>query len=146
MTSGPSTVIDRKLQALKTRLEFLRARGNMGQDAFLDDETTQMAVELAFQHAIEACLDISRQILMQAGASMPDRNRDLFAAAAALGAVPRELVDRMARMVGFRNILVHEYETIDAAQVYRALTTGLGDLDAFAAAVVDHLRRCEPEP
>ncbi|MGH3995944.1 MAG: HepT-like ribonuclease domain-containing protein [Pseudonocardiaceae bacterium] len=45
------------------------------------------------------------------------------------------LAGRLRGLAGLRNRLVHVYDEIDDARVHEALTTGLPDLDAFAAAV-----------
>jgi uncharacterized protein YutE (UPF0331/DUF86 family) len=43
----------------------------------------------------------------------------------------------MIAMVGFRNILVHEYETIRLDIVYRILKADLDDIEDFLLAVAD---------
>jgi uncharacterized protein YutE (UPF0331/DUF86 family) len=53
-----------------------------------------------------------------------------------VGVLPRELAERLAPIVGFRNILVHEYLEIDWDEVLRHLQR-LGDLYNF----VDHVKR-----
>lgn len=38
-------------------------------------------------------------------------------------------------MVGFRNVLVHLYATVDPETVRRTVENDLGDLEAFVAAI-----------
>lgn len=141
---GTSAIIDRKLKHLRDRVVFLRGHQGVSQRDFLQDQTLQLAVEHAFQEAIEACLDISRRALIDAGIPLPDKNRDILAEAARLGAAPADDVERLADMAGFGNVLVHEYEKIDPLRVHDALARRLDDLDAFAAVVVAHLERQQP--
>ncbi|WP_207787490.1 HepT-like ribonuclease domain-containing protein [Actinomycetospora cinnamomea] len=47
-----------------------------------------------------------------------------------------ELSEQLARAVGFRNVLVHEYVTVDGTPVVRRLED-LSDLDRFVSAVID---------
>jgi uncharacterized protein YutE (UPF0331/DUF86 family) len=82
-------------------------------------------------------------VVIDAGAPLPDRNRDVFLAAATVGTAPAELVQRLADMASFRDLLVHEYDRIGPARVHAARTAGLGDLDAFAGGVVAYLQRQE---
>ena len=42
-----------------------------------------------------------------------------------------ELTSIMKRMVGFRNIIIHEYDEIDLDKVYQILTSSLGDFENF---------------
>jgi uncharacterized protein YutE (UPF0331/DUF86 family) len=44
-----------------------------------------------------------------------------------------ELAARLRRMVGFRNIAVHDYQSIDPVIVEAIVTRHLDDLTAFAA-------------
>jgi uncharacterized protein YutE (UPF0331/DUF86 family) len=43
----------------------------------------------------------------------------------------------LARMVGFRNILVHDYARLDPAIVLRVLCTDLVDIDRFRDVVLE---------
>ena len=47
-----------------------------------------------------------------------------------------ELSDQLARAVGFRNVLVHDYVTVDDNIVVRRLED-LSDFDRFVSAVID---------
>jgi len=42
-------------------------------------------------------------------------------------------------MVGFRNIAVHQYQTLDLAIMLAIAEKHLGDFHIFAARVLDHL-------
>ena len=41
------------------------------------------------------------------------------------------MTEIMKKMVGFRNIIVHEYDEIDLDKVYRILANSLSDFDEF---------------
>jgi len=47
------------------------------------------------------------------------------------GIIDPELKDRLSRMVGFRNVMAHDYEEIDYAIVYDVLHAGLADIEEF---------------
>jgi len=47
---------------------------------------------------------------------------------------------RVAELAGFRNVLVHEYLTIDPLKAQEALDAGLDDLRAFVVYVTDYLK------
>lgn len=46
-----------------------------------------------------------------------------------------ELADSLRRAVGFRNVIVHGYASVDVAVVRDVVEHHLGDLDAFVAVV-----------
>ena len=62
-------------------------------------------------------------------------NRALFETLAKHGWIPEALAQGLARVAGFRNILVHGYTEVDPTVVRDVLENHLGDLDAFVAAV-----------
>ncbi|MCX6576355.1 MAG: DUF86 domain-containing protein, partial [Candidatus Aminicenantes bacterium] len=45
------------------------------------------------------------------------------------------LAEKMARMVGFRNIIAHDYEKLDYGIVYDVLQRRLKDVAAFLAKI-----------
>ncbi len=98
------SIVDRKLRHLQDRVAYLRSRQDVTLDAFLADQTVQLAVERAFQEAVEAGLDIGRRLLLDAGVALPDRNREMFRMLAALGVVAPEAVPRLADMASFRGV------------------------------------------
>jgi len=44
-------------------------------------------------------------------------------------------------MAGFRNVVVHEYLTVDPDRVYYTLQVGLADLEQFIEHILEFLRR-----
>jgi uncharacterized protein YutE (UPF0331/DUF86 family) len=56
------------------------------------------------------------------------------------GVLPRDFSERLAELAGFRNVLVHEYLTVDPLRVQEALDEGLDDLRAFIVYVTDFLK------
>jgi uncharacterized protein YutE (UPF0331/DUF86 family) len=57
------------------------------------------------------------------------------------GILPVEFTERMRGLTGFRNILVHEYLTVDPLKVQAALGDGLEDLKAFIVHITDFLEQ-----
>ena len=59
--------------------------------------------------------------------------------------IPYEMLSTLQRMVGFRNVLVHEYVKLDHAAVYGVLQKRLGDFDAYAETIVSYLEGLQTE-
>ena len=53
-----------------------------------------------------------------------------------MNVIPPKLVEKMVTMIGFRNILVHEYETINLEIVHNIIANRLADIEEFLLAVV----------
>jgi len=92
-------------------------------------------VEHTLQIAIQAALDAASHIVSDGRLGEPRTNRELFDLLVAAAWIPRELGDRLRRMVGFRNILVHGYTAVDPAVVRDVVEHHLPDLLAYTAAV-----------
>lgn len=108
-------------------------------ESYQSDVRTRRAVERTVQIAIEACLDIGQRLIAQAGFRTPQHNRDVMVILKEAEVIPAELLPRLLSMVGFRNIVVHNYADIDDEIVFQIKMNRLEDIDAFAAAVVGYL-------
>jgi uncharacterized protein YutE (UPF0331/DUF86 family) len=106
-----------------------------------DDEHSRqwlLAVKYLFVVAIEASTDVAQHLCASEGWGPPSTNADAMRVLARHGVIDEVLGDQLARAVGFRNVLVHQYAEVDDDRVV-AMLDRLGDLDAFAAAVATHL-------
>ena len=61
---------------------------------------------------------------------------DIFKVLGENNVLEKKLVDRMEKMAKFRNILVHQYEKIEAEIIVGILKNNLRDFDQFRKAVV----------
>ena len=67
------------------------------------------------------------------GGGIPQTSRDAFRLLVEAGELPADLGERMQRMVGFRNVAVHDYQAV-SLPIVRAIVAGhLGDFEAFVA-------------
>jgi uncharacterized protein YutE (UPF0331/DUF86 family) len=51
------------------------------------------------------------------------------------GFISADLADKMVKAVGFRNLLVHEYQKIDLQRLYETAEKNVDDLMAFLASI-----------
>ena len=67
---------------------------------------------------------------------IPQDSRDAFTLLQTGGILPTELATRMQRMVGFRNVAVHEYTRLNLDIVRAIITKQLDDFRAFSSTIV----------
>lgn len=84
---------------------------------------------------MQVCVDIAAHIVSDSESAVPGSMGAGFDALRDQGAIPAALAARMRRAVGFRNISVHAYETLDWAIVYAIATERLEDFLRFGRAV-----------
>lgn len=125
--------VERLLRAIGDDLAFLRSEA-AADHVRRDDPAWLRAIKYAFVTAIEACLDVAQHLCASEGWGPPSTNADALVVLGRHGVLEPELARALARAVGFRNVLVHEYVTVDDAVVVRRLND-LGELEDFVAAV-----------
>src|SRR4051812_32352860 len=79
---------------------------------FAGDHTRQDAAILNIQRACEAALDIGQHLIRLRKLGVPQSGRDVFGMLANAGIIPEDLADTLKRMVGYRNIAVHDYQAL----------------------------------
>ena len=91
-----------------------RAREEYARDpaTFSADFTRQDAAILNIQRACEAALDMGQHLIRRERLGIPQSARDVFALLAQNGWIDSVLADALKRMVGFRNIAVHDYQSL----------------------------------
>lgn len=124
----------RLLRALDDDLGYLTSEAAADQ-ARRRDPAWLRAVKYTFVTAIEAVVDVAQHMAAAEGWGPPDSNADAVRLLGRRGVLDPELGERLARAVGFRNVLVHEYVDVDDRVVVDRLQD-LGDLRAFPSAVV----------
>lgn len=111
----------------------LRARDEYQKDplTFATDFTRQDAAILNIQRACEAALDMGHYLIRKHKLGIPQSSRDVFALLATAGFLPAELAEHMKKMVGFRNIAVHEYQRLQLAVTEYVITQRLDDFNQY---------------
>ena len=79
---------------------------------FATNFTRQDAAILNIQRACEAALDMGQHLIRRDRLGVPQSARDVFTLLAQAGRIEQSLAEALQRMVGFRNIAVHDYQTL----------------------------------
>ncbi len=79
---------------------------------FATNFTRQDAAILNIQRACEAALDMGQHLIRRDRLGVPQSARDVFTLLAQAGRIEKPLAEGLQRMVGFRNIAVHDYQTL----------------------------------
>lgn len=99
---------------------------------------------LNLQRAVQAGIDLANHVAAREGYGLPDSTAGAFGLLAERGVIGRDLADRLRRMVGFRNIAIHDYKTIDPAILESIVRYHLDDLRDLARAVVERFGLAGP--
>ena len=97
----------------------------------LTDFTHQDAIVLNLQRACESSIDLAMHWVAEHKLGTPQTSRDAFGILASAKLLDEDLALRLQRMVGFRNIAVHDYTQIKVPVLQNILDHHLGDFEAF---------------
>ncbi|MEE8587412.1 MAG: DUF86 domain-containing protein [Acidobacteriota bacterium] len=105
-------------------------------ESFASSYTRQDAAILNIQRACEAALDMGQHLIRRERLGLPQSARDVFALLADSGWIELELADVLKRMVGFRNIAVHDYRELQLSITVSVITRHLDDFLQFSQALL----------
>lgn len=111
-----------------------RAREEYSVDpkGFATNFTRQDAAILNIQRACEAALDMGQHIIRRESLGLPQSARDVFTLLRQAGWIDDALAESMKRMIGFRNVAVHEYQTLQLPITLNIITNHLDEFADFS--------------
>lgn len=134
-------LILRKLASLSDYLKQIAEFSPIKVDDYRSDWKVQRIVERTLQMMIETCADVAGHVIADNGLRTPETYADTFRVLGENGILTAEQTTVMEKMAKFRNIVVHQYETVDAEIVVLILKRHLSDFQQFSHAVVQHLTK-----
>jgi uncharacterized protein YutE (UPF0331/DUF86 family) len=106
------------------------------QAGFATDFTRQDAAILNILRACEAALDMGQHLIRREKLGLPQSARDVFTFLAQRGWIEADLAERLKRMVGFRNIAVHDYQSLQLPVTTAILEKHLDEFLQYSQALL----------
>jgi len=103
---------------------------------FATDFTRQDAAILNIHRACEAALDMGQHLIRRERLGVPQSARDVFALLAQGGWIDAKLADALKRMVGFRNIAMHDYQALQLPITESIITRHLDEFLHYSQALL----------
>ena len=114
-----------------------RVRAAAGPDGErLDELDAQDVVVLNLQRAVQAAIDLAAHAAATEDLGLPATLKQTFVLLRDGGLLAPRLCERLVAMVGFRNIAVHDYQSIDPVILRSIVRDNLGDLEQLLAALI----------
>ncbi|NLJ78850.1 MAG: DUF86 domain-containing protein [Tissierellia bacterium] len=128
MTGDIASLIDGKVREMEQNLIFLKQVSiGVTMDNLKEDIIRYWGIERGIQILIETVIDIANIIISANNIEKPHTYRESILELAKLDILPREFTEELSKMVGFRNILVHDYTNVDEEIILNVLHTRLDD-------------------
>lgn len=125
-------VITNKAAIIERCLARIREEYAGDEANLFDDFTRQDSIILNLQRACQAAIDLAMHAVRAQRLGVPQASREAFTLLAEAGHLPGDLSTRLERMVGFRNIAIHNYRALDLEIVQSIITQHLPDFERFA--------------
>lgn len=134
-------LIFRKISELETYIEQIREYSDVTAEVYRQDWKVQRVIERTLQMMIETCADIANHIVSDRGMRSPSSYADTFKVLLENNIINEELYGTMEKMAKFRNVVVHQYEQVDAEIVVIILKKHLEDFGLYKDALLSYLKR-----
>lgn len=130
------TLILRKIAGMSEYLDQLMEFSDITVESYSSEWKIQRIIERTLQMMIEVCADIAGHIISDSGYRIPKTYSDAFKILGEHGILDETLSHKMEQMAKFRNIVVHQYDEIDATIVVDILQKHLSDFNDYRDSIV----------
>lgn len=106
---------------------------------FAENYTKQDSVILNIQRTIQAAVDMATHIVRIRKLGIPQSSAESFVLLETNGIIDTELSLQLQKMIGFRNIAVHDYQKLDLDIVVAVIEKNLHNIVRFKSMVLRQL-------
>lgn len=136
----PDDVVVNKAATIERCVARAREEFERAPSTFATDFTRQDAAVLNVQRACEAALDMGQHLVRREHLGVPQSARDVFELLAQGQWIDAQLATSLKRMVAFRNIAVHDYQSLLLPILVNVITEHLDEFLQFTKVVLQRSR------
>lgn len=126
-----------KAESLERCVRQIRLYRDMPSELPLEKDFLRLdAISANLQRAAELCLDMANHVVRRHKLGAPKESRESFTLLETSGRIDPETARKLRGMVGFRNVLVHEYQTVAMEVFLDVVHHRMDDLLAFSATLL----------
>ena len=129
-------ILDQKLESLRRCVTRIDEKRPADFSALVTDDDLQDILVLNLTRAVQLCVDIGSHVVSASDGPAPQTMGEVFDTLKMLGVISTGTCQEMRKAVGFRNIAVHNYETIDWRIVFALCEKAPVDFRKFASEVL----------
>jgi uncharacterized protein YutE (UPF0331/DUF86 family) len=129
-------VLLNKAASIERCIARAREEYNADPAGFATNFTRQDAAILNIQRACEAVLDMGNHVIRRDKLGLTQSSRDVFNLLEQAGRIDSATAENMRRMVGFRNVAVHEYQALVLPITVDIITRHLDEFLVFTKALL----------
>jgi uncharacterized protein YutE (UPF0331/DUF86 family) len=124
-------VLINKAAAIERAVRRVREEHAGDDGNITDNQTRQDAINLNLQRACESSIDAAMHLVRIHRLGVPQETREAFELLQRAQIIDPRLADRLKKMVGFRDVAVHDYQRLNLDIVRQIIAQHLDDFLAF---------------
>ena len=132
-------IVAARIEKLRQYLKTLHEVEKFRPERFKTDPFIHGTAERYLHLTIECLLDIGNHIIADQGYRKPESYGEIFEILAEEKIIPLELLQELAGMAAFRNVLVHDYLRLDLDVVYRVIKEKLKVFESLGEVYAEYL-------
>jgi uncharacterized protein YutE (UPF0331/DUF86 family) len=125
-----SSVVINKIETINRCIDRINQEFSSDEE-FLSNYTKQDSVILNLERLSQATIDIATHIIRVRNLILPNSCREVFDILQNANYITKQTSTNMQKMVGFRNIAVHDYQNLNIKIVINIVKNHLSDFDIF---------------
>ena len=129
-----------KLTEIEDSIELVRSNLPQSFEEFSTLGLVKDGIYKRMEFAIENVIDICAIINSDLRLEMPESEEGIVESLVKRGILTEDISDKIRRMKGFRNIVVHRYGKIDDRIAFSILIDNIDDFNRFSDAVENFLK------
>ncbi|MHB1680590.1 MAG: type VII toxin-antitoxin system HepT family RNase toxin [bacterium] len=129
-------LIINKINTINKCIERIRYEYNKSENSIKLDFTKQDSIILNLERASQATIDMASHIVRIKKLGIPQTNRDVFVILENNNLILSKISKRMQAMVGFRNIAVHDYQSLNLDIIIEIVENHLNDFTEFINQII----------
>ena len=133
-----------KLQTIEEyRKELAELLKKTSDEEFFSSSEKLHVAERLVQLIVDGMIDINQHFIRELKLELSDDLQGTFAALGENKIIPQEFAEKIAPVVGVRNILVHQYEKLDKEVFVKNLRKHFSDFEKYRQYIVAYLEKHE---
>ncbi|PIQ79116.1 hypothetical protein COV81_03180 [Candidatus Peregrinibacteria bacterium CG11_big_fil_rev_8_21_14_0_20_41_10] len=128
-------VIENKISSIKQYLQFLSKYTHKTQVEIESDLLLRGALERYLYLVAQSTIDLAEAVIAYKKLRKPVIYREAFEILHEHDIIDVHLTQKLADMVGFRNIIAHDYAEINYNILHTVLTSRLADIELFVGVI-----------
>lgn len=125
------SVIENRISSLRKYLKILKGYQKYSRKEIQNNVDIKGMTERYLYLACQATIDLAEAVIAFKQFRKPTNMSESFDILYEEEIVPSELSEKMVKLVGFRNVIAHDYTKIDYDIVYDVLQNRLEDIEKF---------------